>query len=266
MRRPHPISERNGRRTPLRYAARGVIGWAFVSVVAAFVSAPSVVFAQQASPAFVNVEATPFPPATTVDLLPITVPRLVLRSTAEWDSDASRTARRTTTGEDPVISLRAPRIIISTMATLTAGGLTAGLGGLLGAALGSSGGTTPTVMAVLGGVTWLVGAPAFYSWTGSFIGGNGRYLGALAGTGAATLVSLVALIPILASRSNGGTAVWAVLSPIALITGLIVGYELSTTTRTASSQQARTNTRRNLSIPGFSLTESYQGVTLSGLF
>ncbi len=226
-------------------------------------------FAQQAlgpPPPLVNVEATPFPPPTTVDLLPISVPRFVLRSNGESDSEQTQMRPQAVLGPDPVVELRAARITISTIATLGAGGLTAGLGGLLGAALGSSGGTTPTVMAVLGGVTWLVGAPAFYSWTGSFIGGNGQYLGALAGTGAATLVSLVALIPILASRSNGGTAVWAVLSPIALISGLIVGYELSTTTRTASSQQARANTRRNLIIPGFSLTESYQGVTLSGLF
>lgn len=173
-------------------------------------------------------------------------------------------------GEDPVVALRVPRVLTSSLSVLGGTAVASGFGLLL-ALLGNTGGGisggAAITLATMGSATWLFAMPALYTWTGSLLGGNGTYWGTFAGNFAGTAIMGLALIPAVAARSEG-IVVWSTFTPFVLLTGLSVGYELTTRARpTVSGELRRSATaQRGTMIPGMLLNDTQRGLTLSGVF
>jgi hypothetical protein len=184
------------------------------------------------------------------------------------------------TPDDPVESRRGARIAVATLAT--AGTV------LVGGALSTLG----IVVGIYGSTSFLIGTgtmacglalfglPAVYAGVASRFGGNGTYWSTFAGNGVG-LLGIGALIGLSVSVNSSVLAIGTlVVSPVLLLAGNAVGYELSTMNRDEAARAARdaeqgrergesvfTNQTSHFRVlPAILLTETTRGVSFVGSF
>ncbi len=256
----------------------------------AFVSAPAMLFAQQAQTPQATVTVNPEPVASinlgpvAVMLTPIVVPRLRVRPNAP-PAEHSTTETQSNSGldpdleairqanialvEDPVVARRGTRVAVATLAaTGTLGGV--GLLTTLGVGFGllASGGVPVFIFSsVVGTSLGLFAIPAVYSAVSGAMGGNGSYWVTVGGQAVGLAVGGLLITVGLSSRSGELAGVLSFLGGAAIIASWGISYELSTTERSVARRTPQPRTTAGFSIyPGLLLNETQRGITLGGVF